>query len=346
MKLVTLTRCPRIGVFFLSEKGWVYIAQNESMPGLIKIGCSLKHPSIRLAELESTGVPTPFECAYCALVPNHESVEKSLHRIFSEQRVNERREFFKVSPAQVVVSLRTLTKIEYEEKTYLTEEEEKQEVARIELEMAEQKRRDEFEAISNQRNEIVSCAHECLEHMVSQKEFYLYCAEQIDRSIEKYKRSMLGNIMSTTPGEFDHDSTYLGGDLHRVARILTDGKGFVYVGEAKRNPLIGFPFRAGMGIAKWANDTLQIGIHDPNNGYKMSGLGCLLWPSGDAFIGRWHYYGIEREGIQLGKKNKLWLIDDEGKTLFLEESKWKDKSKLKGVLKDILPATLRMGMNF
>jgi hypothetical protein len=40
---------PRIRL--LGMVGWVYIITNESMPGLVKVGYSSKHPEYRAAEL-------------------------------------------------------------------------------------------------------------------------------------------------------------------------------------------------------------------------------------------------------------------------------------------------------
>jgi hypothetical protein len=77
--------------------GWLYIFSNPSMPGLVKIGFSTRDPSLRIKELDGTGVPTPFRIIYWALVEEPDAIEKSLHEHLKHHRVSEQREFFKIS---------------------------------------------------------------------------------------------------------------------------------------------------------------------------------------------------------------------------------------------------------
>lgn len=84
-----------------NEEGCVYILVNESFPDLVKIGRTGGSVSARLQQLNSTGIPTPFECHYAAYVSDMYYVEKHLHEHFSDFRVNEKREFFKISPKEV-----------------------------------------------------------------------------------------------------------------------------------------------------------------------------------------------------------------------------------------------------
>ena len=88
--------------------GIVYVLTNAAMPGLVKIGFTTNELKIRLRELDSTGVPLPFEC-FCAFeVNDHRKVEQLLHDIFCDQRVRSKREFFRISPERVRSAL-TLT---------------------------------------------------------------------------------------------------------------------------------------------------------------------------------------------------------------------------------------------
>lgn len=84
--------------------GFIYILSNRSfVSGRIKIGKSDRDPSEhRIFELNTTGVPEPFELEYYALVENHHAVERQLHRTFDEHRANKNREFFDVSITAVV----------------------------------------------------------------------------------------------------------------------------------------------------------------------------------------------------------------------------------------------------
>lgn len=78
-------------------EGYIYIASNKGMPGIIKIGMTYKPPARRLAELYTTGVPYPFVLEYQCRVPDRHAAERFLHNYFIEKRVTNNREFFAVS---------------------------------------------------------------------------------------------------------------------------------------------------------------------------------------------------------------------------------------------------------
>lgn len=78
-------------------EGYIYIASNQGMPGIIKIGMTYKPPAKRLAELYTTGVPYPFVLKYQCRVPDRHAAERYLHDFYNEKRVNNNREFFAVS---------------------------------------------------------------------------------------------------------------------------------------------------------------------------------------------------------------------------------------------------------
>ncbi len=42
-------------------RGWVYVITNAAMPGLVKVGYSLKDPSLRARGLGNTGAPHQYE---------------------------------------------------------------------------------------------------------------------------------------------------------------------------------------------------------------------------------------------------------------------------------------------
>lgn len=76
-------------------QGFVYFLENESMPGLVKIGHSINHPCVRAAQLsQSTSCPTPFKVL--AYFGSHDAAyaEKCIHTELDHFRVNDRREFF------------------------------------------------------------------------------------------------------------------------------------------------------------------------------------------------------------------------------------------------------------
>ena len=89
----------------------VYVLTNEFMPGLVKIGMTQRESvQTRIDELSKhSGVPVAFTCHYAAALPDGTTaaeVEKILHQLFGEHRVNQRKEFFKVPPEKVVLALR------------------------------------------------------------------------------------------------------------------------------------------------------------------------------------------------------------------------------------------------
>jgi hypothetical protein len=79
------------------------------MPGLVKIGYTTQDDAnSRIAQLYTTGVPVPFELVYACKVKNAEEVEKALQIAFSPQRINSKREFFKIEPEQAIAILKLL----------------------------------------------------------------------------------------------------------------------------------------------------------------------------------------------------------------------------------------------
>lgn len=79
------------------------------MPGLVKIGKTTRESvHLRLAELYSTGVPVPFECAFAGRVSDEAKVEKAFHLAFGPYRLNPGREFFEIEPEQAIALLELL----------------------------------------------------------------------------------------------------------------------------------------------------------------------------------------------------------------------------------------------
>ena len=81
----------------------VYVLTNPAMPGFVKIGkTAIEDVNQRLSQLYTTGVPFPFELQFACKVRNSDEVEQALHRAFAPNRVNARREFFKIEPDQAI----------------------------------------------------------------------------------------------------------------------------------------------------------------------------------------------------------------------------------------------------
>ena len=79
------------------------------MPGLVKIGQTAQEDAnLRIAQLYTTGVPVPFRLEFACRVEDAGAVEEALHVAFSPNRVNPRREFFRIAPEQAIAILRLL----------------------------------------------------------------------------------------------------------------------------------------------------------------------------------------------------------------------------------------------
>lgn len=85
----------------------IYILTNEAMPGYVKIGKTSNDLEQRVRELSaSTSVPLPFTVFYACTVKSAQFVEHQLHDAFDDNRVNPKREFFRVAPERVVAALK------------------------------------------------------------------------------------------------------------------------------------------------------------------------------------------------------------------------------------------------
>ena len=87
----------------------VYVLTNSAMPGLVKIGFTTQTEAKRRIDgLYTTGVPFPFKIEFVCRVRDAARVEAALHTAFGPHRVNPRREFFQIEPAQAIAILRLL----------------------------------------------------------------------------------------------------------------------------------------------------------------------------------------------------------------------------------------------
>ncbi|NDE54549.1 MAG: GIY-YIG nuclease family protein [Actinobacteria bacterium] len=91
----------------LKIKGWIYIAANESIPGLLKIGFTDRDPIARMAELQTTGVPSPFVLIYQCLVEDAEALEREIHCALTSKRHATNREFFRCTVADAKEAVRS-----------------------------------------------------------------------------------------------------------------------------------------------------------------------------------------------------------------------------------------------
>lgn len=90
----------------MAIRGWVYVLSNRGMPGILKIGFSTKDPSLRIQELNTTGLPYPFVVEYDALVVGPREVERGVHAQL--QAHHEAKEFFRISVNAAASSIRNV----------------------------------------------------------------------------------------------------------------------------------------------------------------------------------------------------------------------------------------------
>lgn len=88
----------------MPTKGYVYILTNPSFQrNWIKIGMTSHDVEIRAKELDTTGVPLPFEVYAKMETAHYEKAEKLIHKMidrFTDKRVRKSREFFNIEPIQ------------------------------------------------------------------------------------------------------------------------------------------------------------------------------------------------------------------------------------------------------
>ena len=83
--------------------GYVYCLSNPSMSGILKIGMTERTPEVRIKELFTTGVASPFKIEFAKKVSNPKQKETTLHKLLEQytERTDSRREFFRVTSAEV-----------------------------------------------------------------------------------------------------------------------------------------------------------------------------------------------------------------------------------------------------
>lgn len=82
----------------------VYFLSNPSMPNIYKIGRTKNNDvTERMKRLQSTGVPTPFECLRASKVDDCRKAEAMLHKAFAQYRIAPNREFFKIDDIETIL---------------------------------------------------------------------------------------------------------------------------------------------------------------------------------------------------------------------------------------------------
>jgi hypothetical protein len=78
--------------------GWVYVFETASMPGTVKIGATTRDPVERLHEANACTWHLPDYALVCATeVDDPFEVERQIHALLTNRRVDPRREFFRAT---------------------------------------------------------------------------------------------------------------------------------------------------------------------------------------------------------------------------------------------------------
>ena len=85
-------------------KGWVYIISNKAMPGLVKVGHSMKDPELRAQEFDQAGLPYSYFVEYEIHVENPQQVEQRVHHILSPCK--EKKEWFRCLCREAIDAIR------------------------------------------------------------------------------------------------------------------------------------------------------------------------------------------------------------------------------------------------
>jgi len=89
----------------LTGAQYIYILENDTMPGLVKIGFTKNKPSERVKQINAaTGVALDFDVKYQYPCYNAHDLEKEIHIYLEQQgfRVNKKKEFFNITVEQAI----------------------------------------------------------------------------------------------------------------------------------------------------------------------------------------------------------------------------------------------------
>lgn len=94
-----------IPLWLKAKSGHLYLAANASWPGLYKIGCTRRGVEVRMRQLMSSGVPTPWVAYHTWAVHDAHGVEalahRACHRWMVDLQLKVRSEMFG-APAEVL----------------------------------------------------------------------------------------------------------------------------------------------------------------------------------------------------------------------------------------------------
>ena len=85
----------------MARRGYVYCIANDAIPGIVKIGATVRDPEDRLSEARATTwAPSCFRIVAQAAVDDAFAAEHALHALLAARRFEARREFFALTHAE------------------------------------------------------------------------------------------------------------------------------------------------------------------------------------------------------------------------------------------------------
>ena len=100
---LSCSECGAVMLDYEPVRGFVYVISNAAMPGLLKVGFTVRSVDERIAELNSgTAVPSPFIVEGVFPSTDPESHELQIHRELAATRLQPQREFFKITAAEAL----------------------------------------------------------------------------------------------------------------------------------------------------------------------------------------------------------------------------------------------------
>jgi hypothetical protein len=162
-------------------KGWVYVITNKAMPGLIKVGYSMKDPELRAAELNHAGSPHPYVVDYEVLVEEPRDVEQTVHGRLRDRR--EGKEWFRLSAEEAIAVIKSVVGSKAQVENFKRADRVKAEAIRQQREAeerarraAEEERRKRETMLNAQRQEIISRYESSLKAALPKMNFWEYFA--------------------------------------------------------------------------------------------------------------------------------------------------------------------------
>lgn len=83
--------------------GWVYVATNPSLEGLVKVGFSTNDPRKRMRELSQAGLPFDHRCVFWVMCNHPRDIEQRVHRHLREHRAA--KEWFRLTPEEAAAAI-------------------------------------------------------------------------------------------------------------------------------------------------------------------------------------------------------------------------------------------------